>query len=146
MLEGADKNRPLVDIPEFPDCFVCGRKNPQGLQTKFTVQNNEAKASFVPDKTLVGYHNAVHGGILSALLDEVIIWACYGATRRFGVTAELNVKFRKPVVVDKKYSIEGRLVDDKGKVWIAEARIMDDTNSICASAVGKVIPMSKGES
>ena len=129
------------EFPEFPHCFVCGQSNPNGLRTRFFPDEQGVKAIFTPDQTHLGYENAVHGGILSALLDEAIIWASYASTKRFGVTAELYVRFLKPLTLDKTCTVLGRMVEDKGKLWIAEAEIIDDEGDVLVKAEGKIIPI-----
>ena len=128
-------------LPGFPNCFVCGKNNPRGLKLNFSIHEDGVKASFIPDETLVGYENTVHGGIISALLDEAIIWACYTATKRFGATAELNVRFNKPLHVKETCMVEGRMIENKGKLWIVEGKIVDIHGNLFAKATGKVIPI-----
>lgn len=134
-----------ADFPEFPSCFVCGKKNPRGLHTHFSPSGEGVKATFTADETLAGYQNTVHGGIISALLDEALIWAAYASTHCFGVTAELNVRFRKPLSVKSECIVEGKMVENRGKMWMVEARVMDPRGSVYASATGKVIPMRQTE-
>ncbi|RPJ63161.1 MAG: hypothetical protein EHM24_24820, partial [Acidobacteria bacterium] len=42
----------------------------------------------------------VHGGIVSALLDEVMVWSAFYTTGSHAVTAELTVRFVRPVRVE----------------------------------------------
>jgi len=133
-------SRVSFSFPTFPHCFVCGIDNPKGLHINFSLSENSAKATFIADKTHLGYENVVHGGIISALLDEAIIWACYASTREFGVTAELNVRFKKPLPIHKKCIVEGKMIKNRGKLWIAEAKILDEENNFYAKATAKIIP------
>ncbi len=134
-------SRVSSSFPTFPHCFVCGIDNPKGLHINFSLAENSAKAIFIADETHLGYENAVHGGIISALLDEAIIWACYASTREFGVTAELNVRFKKPLPIHKKCIVEGKMIENRGKLWIAEAKILDERNNFYAKATAKIIPV-----
>lgn len=132
-------SRVTSPLPTFPHCFVCGSDNPRGLHTNFSIGENSARATFVADETHLGYENAVHGGIISALLDEAVIWACYASTGHFGVTAELNVRFKKPLPLHKKCIVEGKMLEDKGKIWIVEAKIVDEENNFYAKAMAKIM-------
>jgi uncharacterized protein (TIGR00369 family) len=129
-------------LPSFSGCFVCGRDNPKGLHAEFLFDGSSVRAAFIPDKSVLGYGHAVHGGIISTLLDEAIIWAAYSHKNRFGVTAELNVRFIEPLTIEKKCIIEAQLTEDKGKIWIVEAKIYDQDGTLYAKAKGKVVPMS----
>lgn len=128
------------EFPGFPNCFVCGKDNPRGLRTSFHPEGDGVAATFNPDKTLVGYEDAIHGGIISALLDEAIIWACYAKTGRFGVTAELIVRFIKPMLAGNTFQVIGRMVKDMGKLWIAEGEIVHEKYGQIAVVKGKIIP------
>ena len=132
----------ISEFPGFPNCFVCGKDNPRGLRISFSVEEDGVRASFSPDKTLVGFEDIIHGGVISALLDEAIIWAAYAATRRFGVTAELNIRFHKPLTVQEEYILKGRMVEDRGKLWIVESVITDEEGNQYAGATGKLVPKS----
>jgi uncharacterized protein (TIGR00369 family) len=141
MMERRNENERIGPLPTYPKCFVCGRDNPRGLRTQFIAEVDHVFAEFVPEPFLAGYENVVHGGIASTLLDEAMIWAAYVSQGRFGVTAELTVRFRKPMIVNQLYRIIGNMVEDRKKLWIVEARIVDDKEDLYASASGKVMPM-----
>ncbi len=134
-------NKKIGPLPTYPKCFVCGQDNPRGLRTQFIAEGDHVFAEFIPEPFLAGYENVVHGGIASTLLDEAMIWAAYVSQGRFGVTAELTVRFLKPMIVNQLYRIIGNMVEDRKKLWIVEARIVDDKEDLYASASGKVMPM-----
>ena len=132
-------------LPTFPGCFVCGEENKRGLQTRFFSEGCKAKAVFTPDQTLIGYEDTVHGGIICALLDEAMIWACYVSQGYYGITAEINVRFIKSLEIERQYVIIGNMLEDKGRLWIAESFIEDENEKDYAKAVGKVIPIHKDQ-
>ena len=129
--------------PEFPNCFVCGQENPKGLQRKFILQNGKSQTKFIGDKSHMGYENIVHGGIISALLDDAIIWASYAFMGSFGVTAELTVRFIKPVPINKKFIINGEILEDKGRLWIGSGCMKDESGNVYAAAKARIIPIKK---
>ena len=57
----------------------------------------------------------VHGGIITAVLDEVMGWALY-ARGIWAVTGKLSVAFRRPVEVGVATPATGWLVADRGRV------------------------------
>ena len=130
----------LRPLPRFDNCFVCGGQNPRGLNLPFFGDDDGVTAEFTPDKSLAGYEDTMHGGIISTVLDEAVIWAAFNATGRYGVTAELTVRFKKPVIVERTYIITGRLTDDMSRMWKAEAQLTDESGKVFASAVGKIMP------
>jgi uncharacterized protein (TIGR00369 family) len=141
MNERENRNKQIGPLPTYPKCFVCGQDNPRGLCIQFIAQADHVYAEFVPEPFLAGYENVVHGGIASTLLDEAMIWAAYASQGVFGVTAELTVRFRKPMIVNQHYQIIGKMLEDRKKLWIVEARIVDDKEELYASGSGKIMPM-----
>ncbi|MGH3085619.1 MAG: PaaI family thioesterase, partial [Gaiellaceae bacterium] len=58
-------------------CFACGRLNDSGLHLDFDVARGRAETSCVPQRRHQGYDGTVHGGIVTALLDETMGWAIF---------------------------------------------------------------------
>lgn len=110
---------------------------------KFSIKDKRAEASFVSDQTHRGYKDSVHGGIISAILDEVVIWASYASTGSFGVTAELNVRFLKPVPIKKEFIIIGEMIENKGKILTGKGVMKDSSGNVYAQAKAKIVPLSK---
>ncbi len=79
-------------------CFACGRANPHGLHLDFDVARDRAETRFVAGREHTGYDGTVHGGIVTALLDETMGWAIFHEGV-WGVTGRITVSFRQPVPV-----------------------------------------------
>lgn len=133
-----NQNTKSVLPSEYPNCFVCGEKNPRGLHVQFRNEAGKAKAIVALDETLEGYQGVIHGGILSSLLDEAMIYAGYFATGKFSVTGELKVRFLKPVPTGESYSVEGEIKERKGRILIGEAKITNNEGTVFAKAEGKL--------
>ncbi|MBN1894157.1 PaaI family thioesterase [bacterium] len=133
-------------LPPSRHCFVCGAENERGLRSRFTACGGRVSTAFVPEPWMVGYDNVIHGGLISTMLDETAVWAAYHATGRFGVTVELTVRFRKPVLLGNVYHVEGRFVEDLGRRWIVEADIRDGEGNRLASASARIAPLSNEQS
>ena len=118
-------------MKRYPGCFVCGDKNPIGLNVPFYVKDDEVVAEYTAGRHFEGYRDILHGGILSALLDEVMIRAVL-ALEIYCVTSEIRVKFRKMVKTGDKLSLVGRLVEDKGRILTAEGKITNQHNQVVA--------------
>ncbi|MBN1959240.1 MAG: PaaI family thioesterase [Desulfuromonadales bacterium] len=118
---------PLRQVVNDTACFVCGPDNPIGLKARFEVDKN-ARTSYAR-LTLTdhfqGWQDVVHGGILATLLDEACAYACMAVVKSC-VTAEIKVRYRKPVPVGRVIEIFGHLVDDRRKIWTAQAQIKID--------------------
>lgn len=73
-----DEGQPLI-VPNDHFCFGCGRLNARGLQLEFafTPENDAVWAPFTPCREHEGFAAIVHGGIVTAVLDEVMGWALF---------------------------------------------------------------------
>jgi uncharacterized protein (TIGR00369 family) len=130
-------------IPNYPNCFVCGDKNKIGLKVEFFYDDGKAKAQYTPTKEFEGYRNILHGGILSTLLDEVMIYAIV-AQGIITVTVQMEVKFKKPAKIGETLYLEGQITHDKGKILETEGKIFTKDGTIVASSKGKFF-RAKGE-
>ena len=89
------------------------------------------------------YPNRMHGGLISALLDEVIGRAInLPEPEAFGVTSELNVKFKKPVPLNEELKVVGKLTKNTRLVFQAEGFIEDRNGTILATGSATYVKMS----
>lgn len=128
-----------MDVSDNQFCFVCGQDNPVGFKTHVDVDREQQSAKFaitVP-ADFQGWQGMVHGGILSALLDEV---SAYAAMTVSGivVTAELKTRFRKPVPVDQEIIVSAQVVSQTRRVVMVEAELAMQ-GEILASAEAKMV-------
>ncbi|MEE8093575.1 MAG: PaaI family thioesterase, partial [Gammaproteobacteria bacterium] len=84
-----------------------------------------------------GYRDRVHGGITASILDEVMGWVPSSEYRRLCYSIELNVKYRRPVIVGHTYRVEGKIVEVRRRATRTEARVVDEAGAtVYASATG----------
>jgi len=127
------------------NCLVCGVQNPFGLKTKFyELENKEIVAYFTPHTYLQSYPGILHGGISATILDETIgraIMAHYGQ-ESFGVTIELNLKYKKPVPLDVELKVVGRIVSDKGRIFEGTGELILPDGEVAVTASGRYMKRS----
>jgi len=123
-------------------CFVCGIENSVGLKAKFYVsEENETIALFTPRNNLQSYPGVMHGGISATILDETIgraIMNIYGQDS-FGVTLELNVKYKKPVPTDTELKVVGKITNDRGRIFEGTGELYLPDGTVAVSASGKYL-------
>ncbi|MGH2490442.1 MAG: PaaI family thioesterase [Candidatus Limnocylindria bacterium] len=95
-------------------CFACGRLNDSGLHLDFDVSRGRAETRCTPERRHQGYDGTVHGGIVTALLDETMGWAIFHQGI-WGVTARMNVTFRQPVLVAEELRVVGEVVRERSR-------------------------------
>jgi uncharacterized protein (TIGR00369 family) len=129
----------MKKLKDNDNCYVCGKKNALGLAVDFSIapETRSITADFVPSPGHQGYEGIVHGGILSALLDEAMAKLAYSLGIH-AVTAEMTVKFKAPAAPGDKLSVSGRLLNEAHRLIQAEARIERGPVTI-AEAKGKLL-------
>jgi uncharacterized protein (TIGR00369 family) len=95
-------------------CFACGRLNPTGLQLDFDVSTDRATARYTGAQRHQGYDGTLHGGVVTALLDETMGWAIFHQGT-WGVTAKIEVTFKRPVPVGEELIVTGVVARDRGR-------------------------------
>ena len=97
---------------EFSDmCFGCGKKNECGLRLDISYSGGRAESKTVFREIFQGWNGIVHGGIITTAIDEVMAYAVGSATGKTGVTAELTIRFKKPVRIGEEYEISAEVVE-----------------------------------
>ena len=129
-------------LPAYTACFVCGKENAGGLKIEFRASGEGVEADFRPKPFMAGYKQLVHGGITCAVLDDALVWAVFRKAGQFGVTAELSVRFLKPLFIGSDYRVRGVAGDVKRRIMTAEAELYDKRNTLMARASGKVMLFS----
>ena len=126
-------------------CFVCGKKNRRGLRIDFHLVPGEgggaAWAEVVFPVHGQGWRGVAHGGVLAAALDEAMVKAVQSRGKAC-VTGEITVRFLKPVATERPYRLEGRIVEDKGKMILAESVLLDGASNPVARAAGKLFKVA----
>jgi acyl-CoA thioesterase FadM len=91
-----------------------------------------------------GWTNMAHGGIITTLLDETMSWTIIYFKRVFFVTRKMEVKFIKPVLVEKPLTVRGRLSDSTDDVRVkARAEILDNEGNVLARSTGEFVVLQE---
>ncbi len=106
-------------------CFVCGQSNPFGLKLRPEGREGACSFTWTPLREHQGWEGVVHGGILSAVLDEAMAYSTMslaGST----ATASLRIEFRKPVLVGTPAEVSAEVVSRRGRILDARARLSQE--------------------
>ena len=128
----------MKEIVRYPGCFVCGEKNEIGLGARFYWDGRKAICDIVADEKYCGYRHLFHGGIVATILDEVMIKALL-AEDQFVVTAEMTIRFKKPVHTGDHLRCEGWLTEKRGTVYRTAGTVVNQDGETVAEATGKYI-------
>ncbi len=154
-------------------CLVCGAGNPLGLQARFYeleaetagaggagagggADAGDAGGGAAAGRELLGvftlreehqsYPGRLHGGISSAILDETIgraITIAHPGT--WGVTAELTLRYRKPLPLSGEIRAVGRITRDTRRLFEGTGEILLGDGTVAVEASGKYLKMTLDE-
>ena len=134
--------------PNSKMCLVCGLKNPFGLHTSFfELDNNELLAVFKPRGEHQSYPGRLHGGIISTILDETIGRAIMIQSEGdiWGVTVDLQIRFKKPVPLDEELRVIARITKDSSRFFEGTGELLLQDGTVAATGHGKYlkVPLEK---
>ena len=128
-------------------CMVCGVENACGLHARFLeLDSGELMGVFDPREEHQGYPGRMHGGILTAIVDEAIGRAiAVGDPGAWGVTVELSMRFRRPVPLDRPIRVLARITEDNGRIFQGVGEIVLDDGTVAVTGWGKYmrLPIEK---
>ena len=128
----------MQEVVKYHNCFVCGDENQSGLRARFFVDGDRVVSHLVASDDFEGYRGIYHGGVISAMLDEVMIKAIL-ANDVYAVTAEMTVRFLKPVMTGSKLTFIGKVVSSRARMYETEGEVVDDGGVCYATATGKYL-------
>ena len=137
MIEEIDKS----EVRRDNRCFVCGQDNPHGLRLIFTYpEPGCAETNLVIPERFSGWERLTHGGLLATLLDEAMAHACLHSEGN-AVTAEITVRFLKPVEVGQNVRVSGRVQEVKGRMVETRGEILGPEGQVAARATARFLMM-----
>jgi uncharacterized protein (TIGR00369 family) len=83
-----------------------------------------------------------HGGLLATLLDEVMAHAIVGMSL-IAVTAEITVRFQKPVQTGSRIRAVGKVEETRGKVLRTRGWVYDAQGAVAAEGTARFIATSR---
>ena len=118
------------------NCVVCSPANNRSLCLEFKASDaGGVQANFDCDKAFEGYTGMLHGGVIAALLDGAMT-NCMFARGIAAITAELNVRFRHPVVIGQIATVRAWVDRSSPPLHLLKAEILQN-EQLKATALGK---------
>ncbi len=131
----------LNDRSDYQRNFVHGLRNEHGLQLQYTVAGDRVVTEWRPGEQHMGFPGVVHGGLVAAVLDDVM-GRVPALQHRWVVTARLDTRFRSAALVGVPLRIEGWLTADRRRAVHAAGRVLGDDGTLVAEATGTYLPVS----
>jgi uncharacterized protein (TIGR00369 family) len=113
-----------VQVLDYSRCFICGKDNPIGFKAEFTINPERRRAETqvrIPE-VYQGWQGITHGGIISALLDEICAQACMGSGLMV-VTSEIKIRYRASIPTGSQVTVIGEVVSKRRKLVYVKGRL-----------------------
>ena len=125
-------------------CFICGINNDAGLKANFYEMENNTLVALINGKDIhQSYPNRMHGGIISAIIDESIgraIWIDEPNT--WGVTMDLSIKYRKPVPLNEDLFVITKITKNTKRGFEGIGYIVNKEHQVLAEGTARYIKLS----
>jgi acyl-coenzyme A thioesterase PaaI-like protein len=125
----------------FADSVVSGRANPMGFAAQFWREDDVACMRVTFGKAFEGAPERAHGGVVAALLDEVmgLMNAIYGA---MAFTGQLDITYHAPTPIGQPVEARARLTRSDDRKRFVEATLHAD-DVLVASAKALFITIDR---
>lgn len=126
------------------NCIICGMDNPLGLKATFyELEDGSVCSLFKFKNEHQSYPDRTHGGMTSALLDELmgrVLWV--NEPENFGVTTTLNITYRRPVPLDSLLKARAEIIFNSNRGFSAQGAIYDMDNRLLAEGNAKYFKLA----
>ncbi len=120
-------------------CIICSPDHPHGIHAQFSGSDGIAHTEVTLGDSWQGFTGMVQGGIITGLLDDAMWYAIFGAHQMTTVTAEITVRFIRPVLIAKPIAVTGRVVRNRRRLQDTSGELTQE-GQLCAVATGRFMP------
>ena len=126
------------------NCLFCGSQNPYGFHLLFRQED-----AFTVTETSVpwyyqGFKGVVHGGIVAALLDEVMSHSLKNAGIE-AVTGTLEARYIKPLLTERPLLARGEILKREGRIIEAQGEVIQEGEVVARGKGVFVVPRERSE-
>lgn len=120
------------------NCFGCSPKNSLGLRMQFFEEEDLVSCDWKPEAHFAGYKKVLHGGIQATLLDEIASWCVQIKLKTAGVTANLDLRYKKPVFVDQgPLKVTARILKTEKRIAYVRTELYNANGELCCGGTIK---------
>ncbi len=132
------ENSSYVEIPNREDhfCFACSSNNEHGIKMEFKANDKEVVSEIIVADHLCGWDTLVHGGIIATILDEIMSWTTIYKLRKFILTKNMSVDYKRIIRVGESIKAIGTVIDFTEREANLYSTLYNDKNELCASSNG----------
>lgn len=127
--------------PHAPACFGCGSENPAGLGLRAWRVDDEIHGEVTFKQHHSGAPTFAHGGAVATAIDDCLGFLLY-LIEEPGVTARLEVDYRKPVLLETRYVLRARVDHREGRKIFASIEMRDPQGVLAAEGTALFVTVS----
>ena len=117
-------------------CYGCDPNNESGLKMEFFEEGDDIVCHWHPRIEFESWRNTLHGGIQSALIDEIASWVVFRKFQTSGVTSRLEVQYKKPVALNQDHiTLRARVVRQRRQVIDIEVELFNAEGELCSQGL-----------
>ena len=117
-------------------CYGCDPDNEAGLKMEFFEDGDDIVCHWHPRIEFESWRNTLHGGIQSALIDEIASWVVFRKFQTSGVTSRLEVQYKKPVALNQDHiTLRARVVRQRRQVIDIEVELFNAEGELCSQGL-----------
>lgn len=141
VMEPAEAVRRTLSEREHRHCCVCGPEAEGGLHVRFeTAADGAVRADWRSRPGDQSYAGVLHGGLIATLLDAAMVHALF-ARAVAAWTADLHVRYRRPVRAGAAVRVSARLRRRFGALYVVAAELRQD-ETLCVTAEGRFMAVA----
>jgi acyl-coenzyme A thioesterase PaaI-like protein len=107
--------------------------------------NGIVSTTFKPGPHHIGFQGVIHGGILSTVADEAMVWAAIWASRRACLAGELNIRFKRKVTVDQTIHVTTNIIRWHSRLVETDCKLTSTAGDLIATGTAKYVPQETDE-
>ncbi len=125
-------------------CFGCAQDHPIGFHLRFVRESDTVTTQFVPGERYQGPPGIMHGGLVMTLADEIGAWTIVGLLEKFGFTAQVSGKLKRPVRIGREVVGVGRITKPGSRVVTVGVTLSQEGEVAFESELGFVLVDASG--
>jgi acyl-coenzyme A thioesterase PaaI-like protein len=107
------------------NCLGCGTRNPCSLGLSFHIEGERVRSEVTIDERHEGAPGFAHGGAIATVLDDTL-GTLLIVLQRPGVTANLEVNYRRPAFLHRRFELEAWTEKVDGRKLHLAAEMRED--------------------
>lgn len=107
-------------------CFGCAPHHPIGFKLAFERDGDAVTTRFTPGTQYQGPPGIMHGGLVTALADELAAWAIIAVKGQFGFTTEISARLAGALRIGKEIVGTAKITRDLRRIVEVDCVLAQD--------------------